>query len=146
MIVDANAWHKFLAIANADAKPVRQWLDRQGGKIAYSEETFQEVPTSAQRQLRAYKQAGKARLVQPEEITGYINKSGKYARQRETAKSNDLPILDLAACIAKGRGRDCVALWTEDDDLVADFKSMKLGRVYAGKQHKKYVLGQTKCA
>ena len=151
IIIDANALHKFLAKKSdnpehyADAQPVRRWLEKTG-KIACSPETLREVSQAAETRLTAaYKRAAKLQLVTQDEIDKHVRNDRTYGQQRRKLRSNDRHILDLAATITAGRSRSCVALWTDDQDLIGDFKDMGLGRVYKNRTHARTVLDKTEC-
>ena len=152
MIIDVNAWHKFLATESgnpghyADAKPVRKWL-KNSGKIACSPETLREIfqNQEAKTALNSYWGTGTFQLVASGEIDRHVRNNRTYSQQRRKIRSNDLHILDLAATITGGRSRNCVALWTDDEDLIEDFKKMKLGKVYKNRTHARTVLDKTKC-
>lgn len=128
MIVDASRLGTFLADPiHDDAAPIRDWLDRRGGRIVYSTEGkfAGEVVGRARARLAAYAQAGKAIYVPAERFL-------EYARDLEPLiRSNDSHVLALA------KATGVRLLYTGDPDLIRDFKDKQFidnprGKVYSG--------------
>ena len=127
MIVDANRLGRFLADpVHADAAPIREWLDRQGGRIVYSTggKFAREVGRRLRSKLAEYVRAGKALYIPPED----------FAEDENTLEpmigSDDPHVLALA------RATGVRLLYTGDRDLINDFKDQRIinqprGSVYS---------------
>lgn len=132
IIVDANKLGKFLAEPpDADAAPVRRWLDRSSGSgvLVYSTggKFAKEVSPKARDKLANYARAGKARLVPADRLAEEEERLQASGRLR----SDDAHVLALAR---QSRAR---VLFTADQDLIADFTDHRLianprGKVYSG--------------
>ena len=129
IIVDANRLGAFLSDpANEDAAPIRDWLDRRGGRIVYSTggSFATEVGRGTRAKLLAYVQAGKAQLVSADRFV----EDERGLSARADLRSDDPHVLALA------RWSRVRLLYTGDSDLIADFKNKRLvdgprGRVYS---------------
>ena len=127
MIIDANRLGMFLADpVHEDAAPVREWLDRQGGRIVYSTGGAfgEEVGRGLRHKLADYVRAGKAILVPPNRFA--CDEIALAPRIR----SDDPHVLALA------RATGVRLLYTGDGDLVDDFKDKRFidqprGKVYS---------------
>ncbi len=129
IIVDANRLGTFLSDpANEDAAPIRDWLDRRGGRIVYSTggAFAREVGRQTRAKLFTYVQAGKAQVVSADRFAD----DERGLRERTDLRSDDPHVLALA------RWTRVRLLYTGDPDLVADFKNKRLvdgprGKVYS---------------
>ena len=129
IIVDANRLGTFLADpATDDAAPIRDWLDRRGGRLVYSTggAFAREIGRLTRAKLLSYARAGKAILVPPEEFADDEQALSEHADLR----SDDPHVLALA------RWTRVRLLYTGDANLITDFKNKKLvdrprGKVYS---------------
>lgn len=129
IIVDAKRLGAFLSDpANEDAAPIRDWLDRRGGRIVYSTggAFATEVGRGTRAKLLAYAQAGKAQFVSADRFVD----DERSLRERTDLRSDDPHVLALA------RWARVRLLYTADANLIADFKSKRLidrprGKVYS---------------
>ena len=129
IIVDANRLGAFLSEpASEDAAPIRDWLDRRGGRIVYSTGGAfdEEVGRPTRARLRAYVQAGKAQVVPAHRFAA----DEGSLRERADLRSDDPHVLALA------RWTGVRPLYTGDQDLIADFKDKQFidhprGKVYS---------------
>ena len=127
MIIDANRLGGFLADpAHEDAAPIRDWLDRRGGRIVYSTggKFAREVGHGSRSKLADYVRAGKAILIPPERFT-----NDEIALE-PIINSDDPHVLALA------RATGVRLLYTGDGDLADDFKDKRFinrprGKVYS---------------
>ena len=130
IIVDANRLGAFLSDpASEDAAPIRDWLDRRGGRIVYSTGGAfdNELGHLTRAKLRTYAQAGKAQLVPAHRFA----EDERSLRERTDLRSDDPHVLALA------RRTHVRLLYTGDQDLMADFKNRRLinhprGKIYSG--------------
>ena len=128
-ILDASCFGEFFDPKNTDMKPLREWLNKKNGKLAYSpteklkkecegNQNFKEL-------LAARRRAGKAKTPDANEVH---KKTKKLERK---VKSNDAHIIALA--MVSG----AKLLVTHDVALMTDFKRLiKDGRIYRKKSHK----------
>ena len=130
IIVDANRLGGLLSDpADADAAPVRNWLER-GGRIVYSTggAFTREVGRRRMRdRLLDYARAGRAQYVPADQLAD----DERTLAARHDLRSDDRHVLALA------RTAGVRLLYTGDRDLMADFKNKALidrprGRVYTG--------------
>ena len=129
IIVDANRLGAFLADpATEDAAPIRNWLDRRGGRIVYSTggAFAKDVGRPTRAKLLTYVRAGKATLIPPEQFAD----DERALSGNTDLRSNDPHVLALA------RWTRVRLLYTGDANLIADFKNKKLidrprGKVYS---------------
>lgn len=129
IIVDANRLGAFLADpATSDAAPIRNWLDRRGGRIVYSTggAFAKEVGRPTRAKLLTYVRAGKATLIPP----GQFADDERALSENTDLRSDDPHVLALA------RWTRVRLLYTGDANLIADFKDKKLidrprGKVYS---------------
>ena len=131
VIVDTNTFHKFKKPDDEDMEPVWTWLEKRGGKIAYSdtEKLEKEWNKGGMRDLRdQLRQAGKLKIVSPQDVEEKANElEGEIA-------SNDAHIIALALIT----GVKVLVSYPEGDgDLFEDFKNRQLvgGKVYTRKAH-----------
>ena len=127
MIIDANRLGGFLADpVHEDAAPIRDWLDRRGGRIVFSTggKFAREVGRSLRNKLADYVRAGKAIRIPPERF------ANDEIALEPMINSDDPHVLALA------RETGVRLLYTGDGDLIADFKDERLinhprGSVYS---------------
>ena len=113
MIIDANRLGRFLADpVHEDAAPIRDWLDRRGGRIVYSTggKFAREVGRGLRNKLADYARAGKAVLVPPDRF------EDDEISLQPIIRSDDPHVLALA------RATGVRLLYTGDGDLSDDFK------------------------
>ena len=128
IIVDANRLGAFLANpVDADAAPVRDWLDR-GGRIVYSTggAFAREVGSRARASLRGYFQAGKATRVP----------AARFAADERSLRADADLQSDDAHVLALARAARVRLLYTGDRNLMADFTNKKFidrprGKIYS---------------
>ena len=140
IIVDANRLGAFLANpVDADAAPVRDWLDR-GGRIVYSTggAFAREVGSRARNRLHEYSKAGKAEFVPAARFAD----DERSLRADANLQSDDPHVLALA------RATRVRLLYTGDKNLMADFKNPKFidgGKIYSRAANKR-LLTRSACA
>ena len=129
IIVDANRLGDFLADpAKPDAAPVRKWLDRGAGRIVYSTggAFAREIGRRHRVRLQSWVQAGRASVIPASRFADDERRLGVLGSLR----SDDPHVLALA------READVRLLYTNDPDLIADFKNKQIidrprGKVYS---------------
>ena len=138
IIVDANRLGALANPDDADAKPVRAWLNR-GGRIVYSTAGAfaREV---GRRALLTYDRAGKATRVP---VARFADDE-RSLRADADLRSNDSHVLALA------RAARVRLLYTGDKNLMADFKNKKFidrprGKIYSSAANKR-LLTRSACA
>ena len=126
IIVDANRLGALANPDDADAKPVRAWLNR-GGRIVYStgDAYAQEVGRRARDMLLNYDRAGKAKRVPAARFD-----DDERSLRAANLRSDDPHVLALA------RTAGVRLLYTGDKNLMADFKNKKFidrprGKIYS---------------
>lgn len=134
IIIDANMFSNFINPKKEDMEPVRNWINKQNGKLVYSPaEKFESELKRHQkmnRQIREYSKRGKLTLINPEEVTSRMRKLEKERK----LKSNDAHIIALAQVSG------ATLLASEDKKLQADFKNSEFipgGKIYRYEEHKK---------
>ena len=147
VIVDTNTFHRFKKRNNEDMEPVWTWLEKRGGKIAYSDtETLEREWNGAgmpdlRDQLR---QAGRLKIVPPQDV------QEKADELKGKIKSNDEQIIALALIT----GVKVLISYSEyesgqkgDRDLFDDFRDRNLvgGKVYTKKSHAQRMLTKDTC-
>ena len=123
IIVDANRLGALANPDDADAKPVRAWLNR-GGRIVYSTDGAfaREVGRRARDMLLTYDRAGKATRVPAARFAA----DERSLRADANLRSDDPHVLALAK---EARVR---LLYTGDKNLMADFKKfIDGGNIYS---------------
>ena len=114
IIVDANRLGTFLSDpANEDAAPIRDWLDRRGGRIVYSTggAFAREVGRQTRAKLFTYVQAGKAQVVSADRYTGDPDLVADFKNKRLVdgprgkvySSAANANLLTKAACAAPSR-------------------------------------------
>ena len=141
IIVDANTFHKFKDPNDEDMEPVWTWLEKRGGKIAYSDidKLEEEWNRGGMQNLRnRLRRTGKLKIVSPQDVEEKANEL-----RSETA-SNDEHIIALALI---ARVKVLVSYREGDRDLFTDFKNRELvgGRVYTRKAHARSMLKKDTC-
>lgn len=139
VIVDTNTFHKFKEPNNEDMEPVWTWLEKRGGKIAYSdtEKLEEEWNRGGMRDIRdQLRRAGKLKIVSPQGVEEKANEL------RSEIASNDEYIIALALI---ARVKVLVSYREGDRDLFVDFKNRELvgGRVYTRKTHERMLTKDT---
>lgn len=123
--------------ANHDMKPVRDWLEKKNGKIAYSDthkfkqEWKGRVKTFMLNELIF---ADKLKIVNRQRVEAEISK----LKSTGTLKSNDEHIIALAIVT------EVKVLISEDRELRDDFKKLVGGKIYQQASHK-HLLRRLKC-
>lgn len=124
IIVDANRLGALANPDDADAKPVRAWLNR-GGRIVYSTDGAfaQEV---SRRALLTYDRAGKATRVP----------AARFADDKCSLRADADLRSDDPHVLALARAAGVRLLYTGDRNLMADFKNKKFidrprGKIYS---------------
>ena len=129
IIVDASCLGEFLSDpVNEDAAPIHKWLTNRGGRIIYSTGgAFErEVGRQQRNRLTAYVRAGQARVIP----AGQFASDEQALRARTDRRSDDPHVLALA------RATSVRLLYTNDRNLIEDFKNKKFidhprGKVYS---------------
>lgn len=135
LILDADRFSQFLDPGNRDMKPVRDWINKQNGKIVYAptEKIQDELNRhkSMQRRFSQYRQAGRIRIIDKEKVNEKENRLTGLS-------SNDKHIIALA--IVSG----VKLLISGDTNLHDDFKKIVRGKIYKNRSHKR-LLRQDTC-
>lgn len=141
IIVDASKFKEFFNSTNKDSEPVRKWLNN-GGKLIYSTcgKFAQDFSKHKKKiMLKNYVRDGKAFLVPCKRFIA----QEQYFKNCKLLKSNDPHILALA------KYTGARLLYTEDPDLIKDFKNLELlrpkGKIYSRRSNAD-LLTKTKCA
>ena len=141
IIVDTNTFHKFKEPNDEDMEPVWTWLEKRGGKIAYSdtEKLEEEWNRGGMQNLRnRLRRTGKLKIVSPQDVEEKANElSGEI-------ESNDEHIIALAIIAGV---KILVSYREGDSGLFTDFKNRELvgGRVYTRKAHAQRMLRKDTC-
>lgn len=139
VIVDTNTFHKFKKRNNEDMEPVWTWLERRGGKIAYSdtEKLEKEWNGAGMQDLREQLiQAGKLKRVPPQDVEEKADElKGKITSDDEHIIALAL-IAEVTVLISYREG---------DKGLFTDFKSSEFvgGKVYTRKSHARMLTKDT---
>ena len=128
IIVDASVLGKFLSEPpNEDALPIHNWLTRRRGKLVYSTggKFAEEIVGKARERLLVYVRADMA-VEEPRE---------RELREQEQALAADIRS-DDPHILALARVSGARLLYTEDGDLMTDFKDKRFvdrprGKVYS---------------
>ena len=142
-ILDANSFSNFRDQNNEDLEPVRNWVDKNNGKIIYSDtEKFKNewLKGGMTEQMRTLEQAGKLRRIPFQEVE-------KKAEELKDKIESDDPHIIALALIAKvkvlivqrlpntpstGKRRNPRGA---DPKLQRDFTNLVGGKVYITKSH-----------
>ena len=127
IILDTNLYRDFNNLDNEDMQPVRDWIDRKNGKIAYSPvgKIKQELEKSKNMigKFRRYKRDKKLIEFSKEEV--------EQAKKGLKGLTSDDPGIIALAQISSVK-----LLATRDKNLQGDFKKIIKGKVYQTKKHK----------
>ncbi len=128
MILDANSFSDFLNSKNQDMFPVRNWIERKNGKIAYSptDKLKEELERNQKmkRQMETYGRSNKLKQIDKNEVE-------EKERKLTDLESNDEHIIALATV---GQVK---LLISKDEKLEKDFKAkIKNGKIYKKVRHK----------
>ena len=130
IIVDANRIGGLLGDPpDADAAPVRDWIESGKGRIVYSTggQFANEIGGKAKLKLQAYVQAGNAKLVPHRDFAEIEQR----LRSDRRLRSDDPHVIALA------RASGARLLFSGDRNLIQDFTSPQIinkprGKVYSG--------------
>ena len=141
IIVDTNTFHKFRESDDEDMEPVWTWLEKRGGKVAYSdiEKLEDEWNRGGMQHLRnRLRQTGKLKIVSPQDV------QEKADELKDRIASNDEHIIALALIASV---KVLVSYRGGDRDLFDDFRDKNLvgGRVYTRKTHAQRMLRKDTC-
>ncbi len=127
LILDADRFSQFLDPGNRDMKPVRDWINKQNGKIVYAPtERLQEElewHKPMKKRFSEYRQAGRIKIFDKERVNEEENKLTDLL-------SNDSHVIALA--IVSG----VKLLVGGDKNLQKDFKKKIGGKIYKKRNHK----------
>ena len=147
IIVDTNTFHKFKKPDDEDMEPVWTWLEKRGGKIAYSdtEKLEEEWNRGGMQNLRnRLRRTGKLKIVSPQDV------EEKADELKGKIKSDDEHIIALAL-VARVKilisYSDYESGQTGDRDLFDDFRDKRLvgGSVYTREGHARSMLKKDTC-
>ena len=135
LILDTNKYSNFLDPKDENMAPVRKWLNKNGGKLVYTDagkfteelkkKSSQKMKEWFERRLRI--NSDQVKLINSEEVK---KKEGEL--KSEDLKSNDAHIIALALV------GEVKLLISEDQKLHRDFTNKKIvagGKVYQTKKH-----------
>ena len=118
---------------NEDSTPIHDWIEKRSGKLVYSfgGKFGTEMSSNAKKKLRGLDQSGKAKQIHHSELT----KQARKIPENIVFKSDDKHIISLA------RASGARLLYTEDKDLMEDFKNTQLinnpkGKIYSRAKNK----------
>ena len=140
IIIDTNLYGEF---GKDYMKPLRQWIEKRGGKIVYSlaGDIGRELSNNKKmrRRLEDYRRIGKTKFVSKKEV-----EKEKKVVDGLNLQSNDPYIIALA------RVSNTRLLTSEDAALHKDFKNeeiIKDGKIYKARGHKskKHLLSRDTC-
>ena len=139
IIVDTNTFHKFREPNDEDMEPVWTWLEKRGGKIAYSdtEKLEEEWNKGGMQNLRdRLRRTGKLKVVSSQDV------EEKADELKGKITSNDEHIIALALI---AEVKVLVSYRAGDRDLFTDFKNRDLvrGKVYTRKSHARMLTKDT---
>ena len=127
LILDANRFSQFLDPGNKDMKPVRNWINKQNGKLVYAptQKIQDELKRhkSMQSWFSEYRRAGRIRIIDKEKVN-------KVEVKLTGLLSNDKHIIALASVSG------VKLLISDDTNLQKDFKKKVGGKIYKNKNHK----------
>lgn len=137
LILDANKFNDFLNDDNPDMDPVRNWIHRRNGKLAYAhtEKIRDELAKyqPMEKRIFDYRRAGLLKIVR----TADVEKREKELNDPNSLSSNDSHIIALALVAG------VKLLVSGDKDLHRDFKEIVGGKVYQNKGHKRLLRRDT---
>ena len=128
IILDTNLYRDFNNLDNEDMQPVRDWIDRKNGKIAYSP-----VGKIKQELEKSKNMIGKfRRYKRDKKLIEFPKEKVEKAKKRLKCLTSDDPDIIALAQISKVK-----VLATKDKNLQQDFKRfIKKGKIYQTKDHK----------
>ena len=130
LILDTNRYSDFLNPQNQDMEPVRQWMRKKSGKIAFAhtEKLYRELKNHHKMHIRFQEDRanGRVKLFDAQEVE-------EMKANLPELKSNDPDIIALA------KVSNVKLLVSADSDLHADFKSIVKGRVYQTRHHRHFL-------
>ena len=128
LILDTNMYGPFLSHDNEDMLPVRDWIERKNGKIAYSGMGKMKIELEKSPNVRSrfeqYSRAGKLKTF-PIEVV-------EQQRERLPSLRSDDPDI-----IALAQVSGVKLLVSNDENLHADFKAIARGKIYQTSAHKR---------
>lgn len=128
LILDTNMYGLFLSQDNEDMLPVRDWIERKSGKIAYSRIGKMKLELDKSPNVRSrfdqYRRAGKLKTF-PGEVV-------EQQRERLPSLRSDDPDI-----IALAQVSEVKLLISDDKNLHADFKTIVRGKIYQTSAHKR---------
>lgn len=137
LILDADKFGDFLNDNNPDMDPVRNWIHRRNGKLAYAhtEKIRDELAKyqPMEKRIFDYRRAGLLKIVR----TADVEKREKELNESNSLSSNDSHIIALALVAG------VKLLVSGDKDLHRDFKEIVGGKVYQNKGHKRLLRRDT---
>ena len=128
-ILDANMFSKYADPNNTDMKPVKRWIEKDGGKFAYS-------PTDKlKRELNKSRDITRLFALYRDKQVTYFDKDEVEAAEKKLKglASNDSHIIALAQVA------NVKLLISGDEELHKDFTNnrfIKKGKIYRYKTHK----------
>ena len=127
LILDTNRYGLFLDPTNEDMKPVRNWVGKKNGKIAYSpvgkmKDELKKFP-KMRKQFEQYSRAGKLKNFPVEAV--------KQRKESLPSLRSDDPDIIALAQVSGVR-----LLVSSDKNLNSDFKTIVRGKIYQTRSHK----------
>ena len=128
LILDTNRYGLFLNPNNEDMKPVRNWVDKKNGKIAYApigkmRDELAKYP-KMRRQFEQYRRAGK--------LKNFLVEAIEQRKESLPSLRSDDPDIIALAQVSGVR-----LLVSNDKNLHADFKTIVRGKIYQTRSHKR---------
>ncbi len=128
LILDTNRYGLFLNPNNEDMKPVRNWVDKKNGKIAYApigkmRDELAKYP-KMRRQFEQYRRAGK--------LKNFLVEAIEQRKESLPSLRSDDPDIIALAQVSGVR-----LLVSNDKNLHADFKTIVRGKIYQTRAHKR---------
>ena len=137
ILLDANVLSDYLK-KTRDMVPVREWVDKKGGKIAYSptDDLRRELKHNHQmrEKFKGYMREGKLKVIDKKAVL----REQKRIQRKHDLTSNDPHILALAKI------GHVQVLVSQDQKLGNDFSSICGGKIYKRKNHK-HLLQNLRC-
>ena len=137
LILDANEYGDYLNPKNEDMKPVRDWVEKKNGRIAYAptnqmKKELNRYPKMKAR-MKQYDKRGKLKIWDKEKV-------GRQAKELSNLQSDDPDIIALAQVA------NVKLLVSSDKKLHKDFTNPKIigGKVYQNRSHQ-HLLDQLTC-
>ena len=135
LILDTNKFSDFLDPDNSDLQPVRDWIQKKGGKLVYSPTKKMEEELGRHQEmknrLRQYVQADRVREVDREKVD--------HKEAGLTGLLSDDGHIVALALVAEVK-----LLVSGDKNLHDDFKNIVQGKIYQYSRHKN-LLRQDTC-